>query len=174
MATRDLTAERLRELLHYDPETGAFTWLPRTQADFGNLRAFCVWTARYANKPAGHTHKILGYVSILGFWAHRLAWLYMAGEWPKNEIDHIDGNKANNRFANLRDVDRKTNQQNIRTSWTDMPLGVNFQARKVARPYVASIHSLGKRVHLGYFDTPELAHAAYLDAKRRLHAGCTL
>ena len=106
---------------------------------------------------------------------HRLAWLYVAGKWPDGVIDHIDGDKGNNRFANLRDVTVSVNGQNQKRA---MPhngcgfLGVTF-AKKVQR-YRANINIDGRGRSLGYFDTPEEAHAVYLQEKRRHHAGCTI
>ena len=93
MAKSNLTPERLRELLHYDPESGFFTWLPyvgkRGRINAGD-RAGC---------ETGH--KI--YIGIDGgiYRAHRLAWLYVHGEWPSLVIDHIDGNPHNNNIKNL-------------------------------------------------------------------------
>lgn len=94
-----LTAAWLRERYKYDPETGVFINLARPGKPIGAL------TDR-------------GYVSIAiagrGYRAHRLAWLYMTGEWPTHQIDHIDGNRANNSFSNLRDVPGYANKQNTK------------------------------------------------------------
>ncbi|PZQ77959.1 MAG: HNH endonuclease [Variovorax paradoxus] len=159
-----LTVERLRELLHYDPETGVFTWTlqPRRRAlPRGNV--------------AGTVQR--GRVQIIidqkSYRAHRLAWLYMKGEWPSNEIDHIDGNGLNNKFGNLRDVSTKVNQQNKRRPKAGTHLGVQG-VNKVYRRFRAKLHVEGRSLHLGYFSTPEEAHAAYVCAKRQLHAGCTI
>ena len=157
-----LTAELLRELLAYDPETGSFWWrVSRGNRAAGsgaaseNFRCLSI-------KINGRNHK-----------AHRLAWLYVHGEWPAGVIDHIDGNWRNNRLANLRDVTQLVNCQNRRTAtrnnWAGL-LGV--RARKYG--FDARIVVSGKSIYLGGFKTAEEAHTAYLQAKRQLHEGNTL
>ena len=89
-----LTYERLRELLHYDPETGAFTWIKST------------YRKGQPGTPAGCLSKRLGYI-LIGidkrlYYAHRLAFLWMTKQWPEKEVDHINLDKADNRWANLR------------------------------------------------------------------------
>ena len=160
-----ITAAFLRELFHYDPETGVFTRLVTRQGQGAR-----------AGDVAG-TLKPSGYLTIwicgANHMAHRLAWLYVHGKWPTHEIDHIDGNRANNAIANLRDVTRSVNHQNLRRARSDSAhgfLGVSpFFGKWKARITVNRVFQ-----HLGVFDTPEEAHAAYLEAKRRLHVGCTI
>lgn len=128
---------------------------------------------------AGHLGK-QGYLQICInrklMQAHRLAWLYMHGELPKNIIDHIDGNKANNRILNLRDIDRKGNSQNTKkaksTNKASGLLGVS--KNKKLNKFTARITVSYKSIFLGLFDTPELAHDAYVKAKRRLHSTCEI
>src|SRR4029450_2313606 len=99
----ELTAERLRELLDYDPETGDFTW---------KVNRRCV----RSGSVAGNVNCVDGYcyigVDARRYHAHRLAWLYIKGAWPNDQIDHINGNKADNRFANLRQATHSQNQAN--------------------------------------------------------------
>jgi len=118
-----------------------------------------------------------GYVRIRAsgtrFLAHRLAWFYVHGTWPVGEIDHINGDRSDNRIANLRDVSRLTNRQNMRRAQADNRsglLGVSLANNRCK----ASIRSGGKNHHLGYFSSPEAAHAAYVAAKRQRHDGCTI
>jgi hypothetical protein len=158
-----ITAERIREILDYDPETGVFRWRKSGKG-------------RRGNKVAG-SKQSFGYVRIKingkEFRANRLAWLYVTGRWPENQIDHIYGNKADNRFVNLRQADIFTNSQNQRKPHEDNAcgfLGV-FKSRDRWR---ARIHTKGRDIHVGVFDCPEEAHLAYLEAKRKLHMGCTL
>lgn len=158
-----LTAVLARAAVHYDPNTGAFSRI----SGAGNQRAGAI-----ASSPNGD-----GYLRIMvagsRVLCHRLAFLWMTGEWPSGVVDHINGNPSDNRWSNLRDVSPSVNAQNQvrgkRGSETGL-LGVSiFQGRPRA-----SIGLLGRQVHLGTFDTPEAAHKAYLEAKRRLHEGCTI
>lgn len=174
-----INCEILKSLISYDEESGVFTWLPRDRAMFESDRSFKVWNTRYSGKRAGGISN--GYPSIaihgVHYYAHRLAWLYHYGTWPSGEIDHQNGDRSDCRINNLRDVSRLVNQQNLRNRFANtapMPLGVYFNERKVARRYSASIRLNGKSKHLGYFDTPELAHQAYVSAKRIHHEGCTI
>lgn len=164
-----LTAQRLRELLDYNPDTGVFTWRERSRSNFPNARSYRAWNARYAGKNAGQvTH---GYIRIAidnrKFYAHRLAALHVTGKWPASGlvVDHIDGDGLNNRWKNLRVGSKRLNalnsdrQRNIRPS-----SGVVAHRNKFA----ARCRFNGKSLHLGLFDTREEAHAAYLRKQREL------
>lgn len=163
----DLSVGRLRRLFHYDPETGVFTRK---------------YTGTRSSAVAGGVHRCAGgklyqSINIDGRFhkAHRLAWLYVHGVWPVGVIDHIDGDGQNNRLANLRDVSVAVNTQNLRAARRDTLsglLGVSWNSRKKA--WSAYINVENERKYLGYFDDPEEAHQAYLEAKRRLHPGCTI
>lgn len=174
-----LTQANVRELLVYDPETGVFVWRRRPRAMFSDARTCAVWNTLYAGKRAGGFN-LRGYESIRiinkAYWSHRLAWLYVTGLWPTHDIDHINGNKSDNRFANLRDVTRTTNCENRRTSHAGkiLPLGVCRLKRNLAKPYTASIAVDRKKIHIGYFSSAEEAAGAYILAKRALHAGCEI
>lgn len=158
-----ITQQRLRELAHYCPETGQFTHLQSKGR-------------KKAGMPAGSLRRD-GYVYAMfdGYraMAHQFAWLYVNGEWPTQEIDHMDGNKANNAFANLRQVSRRANTENKRTAKRTSTTGLLGVVRHRDK-FVAKIVHAGKRTHLGVFETPEAAHEAYVQAKRRLHQGCTI
>ena len=181
MAADHLSAATLRELIDYDPKAGVFTWKRRPLSMFKNLRACEAWNGRYAHKLAGGLSG-LGHISIRvndrAFWAHRLAFLHMTGQWPQDEVDHINGVKTDNRYANLRDVSGAVNRQNIRlplrTRKSDLPLGVYHHARLVKTPFSASLHVGDRNMFLGYHATAEAAHEAYVIAKRIYHAGCTI
>jgi hypothetical protein len=162
---RPLTFERLREVVSYDPETGLFTWI---RASNRRVRV---------GSTAGSLSE--GYVEIgidgHSYKAHRLAWLYVYGSWPVRDIDHLDGNRANNALANLRDVSRRTNIQNQRKAKPNNASGFLGVAPTVSgRRWTAQVHVGGKKHHLGCFDSPQEAHEAYVAGKRRLHEGCTL
>jgi hypothetical protein len=152
------------EALDYNPATGAFVW----RSGGGRRRP---------GKPAG-TIARSGHVRInvrgIGYaLAHRLAWLIVHGKWPEADIDHINGDPSDHRLCNLRDVSRSVNGQNKRRPQSNNRtgfLGVSPNHKK----WKAWIKANGKGMHLGTFETPELAHAAYLKAKRALHIGCSI
>lgn len=108
--------------------------------------------------------------------AHRLAWLHYYGSEPVGLIDHIDGDVRNNRIANLREADDTVNAQNIRAAKPSNRSGVLGAASvfKNAGRYRARIRAGGKRINLGNYDTPEDAHKAYVEAKRKYHEGCSI
>lgn len=152
------TQERVKEVLHYDPETGDFTWLKNK----------CKRIRR--GDPAGWiTNR--GYVRVrvdhIARYAHRLAFLYQTGTWPSNDIDHIDCNPSNNAWVNLREATKVQNQANIGVRRGNR-LGVKG-VRKQLNRYRATIRVYGKTVHLGSFLTPEEAHAAYMAEATKLY-----
>jgi hypothetical protein len=154
-----LTAEALRAALVYDSVTGAFT----RRVSAGNQAAGSVAGTRDSH----------GYVQIRVHGrlrlAHRLAWLYMTGAWPAAGIDHIDGRRDNNRWANLREATQAENTQNnaVRRNNKCGLLGVSRQRNGLWR---AQIQSGGKRRCVDDCATPEEAHAHYLLMKAELHA----
>lgn len=171
MADDILTADRLREVIHYDPETGIFTRKVRlAQRHQVGDRADMVVTS---GGLAGYFR-----VSLFSkrYLAHRLAWLYVHGKWPEHDIDHINGNKSDNRMENLRDVPNAINRQNMRRARSDSStskyLGVHYH--QAGKKWRARIQLNGKSIHVGMFDTEEEAHAAYIEAKRLIHDGCTI
>lgn len=161
----ELTYERMVRFLSYDPATGAFTSL----INRGPIKI---------GQVVGGVN-VQGYIQIqidgIIYYGHRLAWLYMTGEWPKDTIDHINGVRHDNRFENLRDVEPSGNAQNQRRPRKDNEtglLGVSKHSQMdkwVARIKIGSMYQ-----HLGCFDTPEEAHDAYLAAKREHHSTCTI
>jgi len=161
----NITQERLKELLGYDPLTGIFIW---------KVSGYRLKIGRIA----GGFHST-GYWGIMldgkPYQAHRLAWLYIYGMWPIGVIDHRDHDKANNRIDNLRDVTKSINSQNTIHARKNNSLGMlGASFHKENGKYKAQIQIDGKKKHLGYFNTPIEAHAAYLGAKRELHPGCTI
>lgn len=145
-------------LLGYSQETGEFTWKARP----GSAR----FNAQHAGKRAGHVAKDDGYVVIgLGgklHKAHRLAWLIATGEAPAVDVDHIDGNRANNAIANLR---LATRSQNLANSFRPEKSTSGFKGvswRNRSKPWVAHIKHQGKSIFIGSFASAEEAHAAYV------------
>lgn len=165
--TEELTQARLRELLDYDPATGLFV-----------RRAVEGLQERWHDKPAGYVLRGYLVITVDGrkYRAHRLAWLYIHGKWPEQEIDHRDGNKLNNRIANLRDVSHTVNGENRRQGEANGTGGGLIGASwfKARNKWMAQITVNRKQRYLGLFDTAEEAHAAYVQAKRQLHEGCTI
>lgn len=165
-----LTSTRVRELFDYQPETGVLTWLPRPLSDFATKRAFAIWNSRFAGKPAG-TVGTRGYVVICirgeTHSAHQVAWVYMTGQRHEGEIDHIDGDRANNRWVNLRGVTRRENGRNQAKPKhnTSGVVGVTFDTK--AGRWMANIMVSGRTKTLGRFDMFEDAVAARKAAEVR-------
>lgn len=153
----DITPELLRQLLDYDPETGVLTWKWRDRSWFTNGHEWSRWNTRYAGFPAFTYQSNDGYLkgSILGtsFSAHRVCWTIHYNIGPVGHIDHIDGNRSNNRLLNLQDTDRLGNARNVKLSRrnTTGTLGVRPYAR--TGKIKADVGVAGFNVHLGYFDT---------------------
>lgn len=156
-----VTYERLRELLAYSKKTGVFTWKCPT-----SRKHKC---GDVAGSRVGHRYI---HIEIDGrsYGAHRLAWLYVRGVWPSGQIDHKNGVRDDNRFDNLRDGSRSFNQQNQRKAQSRNMTGFLGVSRSGKR-FKARIVVASAQRQIGTFDTPEEAHRAYVQAKRRLHAG---
>jgi hypothetical protein len=148
----ELSQDELQKRVHYDPETGKFTWLPSAGPHGGH--AGC---EAGTLTSGGYIQIGMNYKSML---AHRLAWLYMTGSWPDCQIDHIDGNRTNNRFSNLRSVNRQQNVLNsLRKSTTSPYPGVS---RPRNGRFRAMIKSGDKSRVIGYSDSEKEAYALYL------------
>ena len=160
---------KLKELLDYNPETGDFHW--RCKPKSGRVSV---------GDRAGSRHN-RGYIQVRvdggHYLAHRLAWLYVYGAIPASLVDHINGNRADNRIANLRLATPSENQQNRRQAHKNSAtgyLGVGYVRTRQTRPWIARIKVNGKEKKLGFFSTPERASAAYMAAKREFHSAATV
>ena len=156
----DITAEQVRSLLDYSPETGAFKW---KVSKAKRLRVGDV---------AGCQHKRGYWVIVIdgrGYLAHRLAWAHTYGVWPEDQLDHKNGIRNDNRISNLREATNAENHQNkgARADNTSGYQGVSY--KKDRNKWFSQIEANGKNKHLGYFDSPESAYSAYLQAKSQLH-----
>ena len=154
-----LTAERVRELLHYDPASGVFVW----RKGRGKAARDAI-----AGSPDADGYTAIG-IDKKRYKAHRLAWLYVVGEWPVGDLDHVDCDKTNNRFANLRQATFSQNRCNVHRPRVNTSgyKGVHFN--KNAKRWRSIIKARGMQKCLGYFDTAESAYAAYCAAAKELH-----
>lgn len=156
-----LNAEELKSILDYDCETGIFTWKikPRAALHIGDI--------------AGSVSKD-GYIKIIYkkklYIAHRLAWLYVYGEYPKKEIDHINRIKNDNRLCNLRDVEPHINCQNKnkRIDNTSGYTGVYWSKENKKWKVQYTFNKVKK--HLGTFDNLEIAVKVYQAEKLKYEA----
>jgi hypothetical protein len=165
-AKPDISLGLARRLFQYDPATGALRW---AESRGGTARAGTIAGAvsRYGYRRVG--------VDGEKYMAHRIAWLMTYGTPPEGDIDHINGLRDDNRIANLREVPRLLNSQNRRAANTSSKTGVLGVTRtRNGERFKAQIADRGSITFLGCFDTADQAHAAYVEAKRRLHRGCTL
>lgn len=156
---------RAEARFNYDPETGFFTY---KTSHFKTK----VGTRAGSMDPNGYWHLKIGDKT---FAAHRVAWLLAYWEWPSRFIDHINGERADNRLANLRLATQSENNQNLKKARSDNKtaiLGVNYVEED--GKYRARIMVEGKSISLGMFDTAPEARASYLTAKRLLHPFGTL
>jgi hypothetical protein len=151
----ELTAERARELLNYDPESGALTWRVRRP------NGVCVGSVAGCAQPHGYIK-----VSIDGvqYYAHRIIWLIMTGAIPVEFIDHLNGNRGDNRWANLREASRVDNARNSRIRKTNKCGVKGIYLCSERGDWVANIRVSGRNKTLGRFKTQEEAHAAYCAA----------
>lgn len=151
----NLSLERLRALLVYNPDTGIFTWKI--------TRPKCVKGAIAGSKcdDGGWRIGLDGF----SYSAHRLAWFYVQGVWPDEEIDHKNRVKSDNRWGNLRPATRVQNQVNVLLKNSTGYANVD----KVGKRFRAMARINGKQIHLGMADTAEEAHAISVHARRKVH-----
>lgn len=156
----ELTAIRLRELLKYNPDTGEFVWRV-------SCRGTKAGDTAGTSGSEGRRHITIGYSR---YKAHRLAWLYIYGNWPKGLVDHINVIPSDNRISNLRIATVSQNQTNQRSAHCQNKtglLGAHWHTGK--KKFKSRITIDGKEIFLGYYDTAELAHAAYMAKKAEIH-----
>lgn len=161
-----LTAEEIRAIFTYDKEEGILRWKNAS--------------GRHGRYPAGSragSPNAEGYFQVRvnkqSYRTGRLIWLHVTGEWPKHQVDHKDRNPANDKWENLREATTSQNKANCGKYKTEKfschLKGVQAVQKRKSIRYRAIATKDGVRQHLGYFDTPEEAHAAYLRASEELH-----
>lgn len=157
----ELTADRLRELLHYNPITGIFTWAEKVsdKVRVGVRAGRC--TGRLA-------YRVIG---LLGerYAEHRLAVLHVTGAWPALEVDHINGEPSDNRWSNLRECSHAENHQNRKTPSHNTTGIAGVSWHKLRQKWRSTVTLDGKQHHLGLFDTKEEAQRTRLLAKASFH-----
>lgn len=151
----------LKRQYNYDKDTGVFTRLiaKSNRVKVGDVVGY--------KHPKGYLIIELNGKTYL---SHRLAWLYVYGNFPENQIDHINGNKSDNRIENLREATNAENHQNFNRPKSNSKsgiIGVYFDSKR--NKWYSHITTNGKLKHLGYFQDKYLAEKAYVDAKRQLH-----
>lgn len=154
----EISQSYLKSKLQYNHETGIFVWLKN-------------------NKRAGFTHSS-GYRRIKlknhPVTEHRLVWLYIYGYIPE-QVDHINGNRSDNRLKNLRQATNQQNQQNKRTPSSNNKSGyLGVSLCKKSKKWKATISINNISITIGYYDCPQKAHDAYLTRKRQVHGFCTI
>jgi hypothetical protein len=159
-----VTQERLKEVLSYDPATGIFRW----KKSLSNKRA--------VGEIAGVVSKrgciVIG-VDTKQYKAHRLAFLYVRGEWPANKVDHRDGDPTNNAWENLRDVTQRVNTQNFQKARVNSKTGF-LGVSPANNGFKAQVTINGKTKNLGIYKTPQEAYEVYLGVRRKIYEGNTL
>jgi len=171
--------QKIAAFIHLDKQTGDLFWIKRKASDFkcdpkSVTKVMNQWNTRYDGKPAlSGIDKTDGYKkgSFLGkrLKAHRVVFALAHGRWPDGQVDHINGDKADNRIENLREASNAENQ------WNKGPCPFNksgikgVSCRESTGTWQAEIHVNKKRFYLGCFSTAEQAHEAYRKASKKYH-----
>ena len=173
MANKPLPSpEELRQLLSYDPETGKLFWKSRNRENFATERGWKIWLSICQGREAFTSKNSNGYliarVCGVSLRAHRVAWAINFGEWPPEDIDHINGNRIDNRIANLRAVTRAENCRNRALSYRNQSgiYGVSFDQK--LNKWIVRIYIDGQQKNIGYFVHKEDAVKCRKSSERAL------
>lgn len=165
--------EELRALLRYDADTGKLYWIERPRNMFTKEFLHRSWNTRRAGKEALTHVSDAGYKAGIilkkGCKAHRVAWAIYHGSWPALDIDHINCDKTDNRISNLRLASPSENKRNTKVYKNNKSGFKGVFWGKSAKSWVARIGVSGSQIHLGKFNSPEEAHAAYCKASKMYH-----
>lgn len=160
-----LTAEYIRHVLDYDPLTGILVWRFRPE---GPRKWNSKWAGKQAGtiSPTGYRYLNLGKISPFG--AHRIAWVHFHGEWPMGNLDHINGIRDDNRIVNLRLANYSQNGANKAMQRNNASgfIGVHFETQRGM--WRARVNRNSRTYDVGFFNTPEEAHAAREEFLRKL------
>ena len=163
---KQISFDEAAALFAYDPETGVVSW----KNDVGRWGHFKAGTQAGWSTPKGYLVVAIGRRKC---YAHRIAWLLHYGTNASADIDHINGDKGDNRICNLRDVSRTVNKQNQSRAHKNSTTGV-LGVSPYKGKYRARIVVNGKQKQIGTYESVDAAQTAYITAKRQLHEGCTL
>jgi hypothetical protein len=159
-------ADAIRAATSYNPLTGEFLWVKSV----GRGRPGYAVGGRWEDPDGRKRTQFMGKRCQIAV----LIWLYMTGEWPKGQVDHLNQNPADCRWSNLRDVPRKQNQQNERRPRKQNTTGYLGVQKTRNGKFVGVVWSNGRQYKTPRFPSAAEAHEAYVLIKRRLHEGCTL
>lgn len=148
----ELTSDKVKELLNYSPETGVFRWKIGTRKVKVGDFAGCLDSRGYLK---------IG-INKRGYTAHRLAWLYMTGDWPKGSLDHINGNQLDNCWKNLREANKYQQQMNIRRAKNNTSGYKNVFWNPRYSKWEVKGSANGKRFYLGRYKTKEEGNEVYV------------
>lgn len=174
-AIAPISPRALRNLVDYDPETGRLFWKERSPYMFEDgghsaEHSCAAWNARYcgneAFKKKSRNRYLIGSIAGRTYLAHRVAWAVYYGKWPAHEIDHINGDRADNRIANLRDVTKSVNGRNLKKNRRNASGVTGVFWHEKAGKWSASIGFNGSVKYLGVFESIEAAAATRLAAER--------
>lgn len=166
-----ITQEYLTRCLRYNPGTGIFIWNRRPHSDFSSISYSRVWNSRFPDSVAGCTvvtkGKRYNRIGIDGvrYFTHRLAWLFVYGQFPNAQIDHINGDSIDNRICNLRDATCRENSRNRKISSRNKSGVVGVTWCDQTSKWRAMIHNNGKNQCLGRFDSLDEAAMARITAE---------
>jgi len=167
-----ITQETLRSILDYNPETGIFIWKAKDESLPCYHNSIRGWNKKYAGHEAGNIMNT-GYRAIVidyeDYLAHRLAWLYVYGYFPKECIDHIDLDRGNNKIINLREATRRNNNCNMGISKKNTSGFKGVYWNVAAKKWQAYISVNNKSKYLGVYKNKEDAYKAFCDAAKKYH-----
>lgn len=165
--------DEIRKMISCDPESGVLLWVERSAEDMPCVKARKCWNSRFAGRPAINAPHNQGYlagsINYRKFLAHRVAWAMYHGEWPEEQIDHVNGVKTDNRICNLRKASHSENMRNMKPHSDALSSlkGVCFD--KSRGLWMSRIRHGRMEHYLGRFTTEQEAHAAYCQAAKKYH-----